>query len=62
MEEIDIWRSANHMVRQYGGNAGYEAGRKAGDLLVAGDREGFEVWTRIAKAIEAVTATNCQAN
>jgi len=57
MEEIDIWRSANHMVRQYGVNAGYEAGRKAGDLLKAGDKEGFEVWRSIARAIEEMIAT-----
>jgi len=52
MDEIDIWRSANLMIGQYGERAGYEAGRRAGDLLKAGDSKGFETWMKIAKAIE----------
>lgn len=54
MEEIDIWRSAHLMIRQHGEQAGYEAGRRAGDLLKAGDSIGFEVWVKIAKAIEVI--------
>jgi len=40
------------MIGQYGERAGYEAGRRAGDLLKAGDSKGFETWMKIAKAIE----------
>ena len=50
--EIDIWRSANLMVRERGENAALEAAQRADAMLEQGDTEGCAVWKRILRAIE----------
>ena len=50
--DIDIYRSANELIKQYGDAADIEAAMKADACLVAGDMDGEAVWLRIVKAIE----------
>ena len=50
--DIDIWRSANLMVREHGENAALEAAQRADTMLEQGDTEGCAVWKRILKTIE----------
>ena len=50
--EIDIYRSANELIKQYGDAADIEAAMRADEGLAAGDMEGEAVWLRIVKAIE----------
>ena len=62
--DLDIYRSANVLVKLYGQDAPIHAAMKADELLEAGDLDGFAVWKRIVKAVEelqrarAVTGEN----
>ncbi len=49
--EIDIWRSAQLMIRQYGDAAVSEADARASALTEQGDSVGGAVWRRIRAAI-----------
>ncbi len=51
VEDIDIYRSANVLVRQHGEDAPIEAAMRADAMLEAGDMEGFAVWRRIVRAV-----------
>jgi len=51
MTELDIWRSANILLKRYGGEAVFIASRRADALLDQGDLQGCSAWVRIAKAI-----------
>ena len=50
--DLDIYRSANEFIEQYGDAADIEAAMRADERLAAGDMEGRAVWLRIVKAIE----------
>ncbi len=50
--DIDIYRSANELIKQHGDAADIEAAMRADKRLAAGDMEGEAVWLRIVKAIE----------
>ncbi len=50
--DLDIFRSANELIKQYGDAADIEAAMRADERLAAGDMEGEAVWLRILKAIE----------
>ncbi len=50
--DIDIYRSANELIKQHGDAADIEAAMRADGCLAAGDMEGEAVWLRIIKAIE----------
>ena len=50
--ELDIYRSANELIKQYGDAADIEAAMRADARLAAGDMEGEAVWLQIVKAIE----------
>ncbi len=50
--DIDIYRAANELVKQFGDAADIEAAMRADERLSAGDMEGKAVWIRIVKAIE----------
>lgn len=52
MEQLDIWRAADMMLRLYGYDATIRAAMRADALLDQGDSEGFFVWKRIARAID----------
>ena len=50
--DIDIYRSANELIKQYGDAADIEAAMRADECLAARDMGGEAVWLRIVKAIE----------
>jgi triphosphoribosyl-dephospho-CoA synthetase len=51
MTDLDIWRSANILLKRYGGEAVFIASKRADALLDQGDVQGSLSWVRIAKAI-----------
>ena len=50
--DLDIYRSANELIKQHGDAADIEAAMRADELMDAGDMEGEAVWLRIVKAIK----------
>ena len=55
--DIDIWRSAQVMVKRYGRDAPLEAAQRADAMLEAGDLDGHAVWLRIVKAVRELLST-----
>ena len=54
--DLDIYRSANLLVKQHGEDAPIEAAMRADAMLEGGDLDGYAVWKRIPKAIEELQA------
>ncbi len=50
--DLDIYRSANEIIKQHGDAADIEAAMRADEGLAAGDMEGEAVWLRMVKAVE----------
>ena len=50
--DLDIYRSANVLVKQHGQDAPIEAAMRADAMLEAGDLDGLAVWRRILRAVE----------
>ncbi len=50
--DLDIYRSANVLVKQHGPDARIEAAMKADAMLEKGDLDGYAVWKRILRAVE----------
>ncbi len=48
--DLDIYRSANLLVKQHGEDAPIEAAMRADAMLEAGDLDGYAVWKRILRA------------
>ncbi len=49
--DLDIYRSANLLVKQHGEDALIHAAMRADAMLEAGDLDGYAVWKRIVKAV-----------
>lgn len=49
--DIDVFRSANLLIEQHGGEAAIHAAMRADELLEAGDVDGAAVWRRIVLAV-----------
>ncbi len=49
--DIDIYRSANVLIKRHGENAPIHAAMRADELLDAGDLDGAAVFKRILKAL-----------
>jgi hypothetical protein len=54
ISDLDIYRSANVLIREHGDGAGIEAAQRADDMLDQGDMDGLAVWKRILAAIEVI--------
>ncbi len=50
--DLDIYRSANELIKHHGEDAPIHAAMRADELMETGDMEGRAVWLRIVKAIE----------
>ncbi len=48
---LDIYRSAQVLVKQHGQNAPIHAAMRADAMLEAGDLDGYAVWKRILRAV-----------
>jgi hypothetical protein len=57
ISDLDIWRSANELIKQFGDTAAIEAAARADALLDKGDLDGQRVWLRILKAIDEMQKT-----
>lgn len=55
--DIDIWRSANLLVKQHGEDAPIQAAMRADAMLKKGDLDGYAVWKRIIQAVEELQST-----
>jgi hypothetical protein len=53
---MDLLRSANVSIRQYGQDAALEAARRADALLERGDLDGYRVWKGIMEATRMLLA------
>ncbi len=54
--DLDIYRSANELIKQHGDAADIEAAMRADERLAAGDMEEEAVWLRVVKAVEELLA------
>ena len=50
--DLDIYRSAQVLVKRHGQDAPIHAAMRADDMLEAGDLNGLAVWKRILQAVE----------
>jgi len=55
--DLDIYRSANVLVKHHGVDAPIEAAMRADALLEAGDLDGAAAWKRILRAVEELQRT-----
>ncbi len=56
MDDIDIYRTANILIREHGDKATIQAAMRADEFLNIGDRDGQRVWMRIVEAIDQLTS------
>lgn len=54
ISDMDIWRSANELIKQYGDEADIEAAARAEERERNGERGGQRLWLRILRAIDAL--------
>ncbi len=52
--DLDIYRSANLLVKRHSEDAPIHATMRADATLKAGDPDGYEMWKRILRLIEAL--------
>ncbi len=50
--DLDIYRTANVLVKQYGQDAPIQAAVRADELLEAGELDGCAVFKRVLRAVE----------
>ncbi len=55
--DLDIYRSAQVLVKRHGKDAPIEAAMRADAMLDKGDLDGYAVWKRIVKAVEGLQET-----
>ncbi len=54
INDLEIYRAANQLVKRYGQDAGFEAAKQADAMIERGDPEGLAVWKRILRAVEGL--------
>ncbi len=54
IHDLDIYRSANVLVREHGEAAAIEVAMRADAMLEKGDLDRYAVWKRIVRAVEEV--------
>ena len=55
--DLDLYRAASVIIKQYGEAAPTHAAMRAAATLKAGDPDGYEMWKRILRLIEALQGT-----
>ncbi len=55
--DLDIYRSANLLVKHHGDDAPIHAAMRADAMLAAGDLDGYAMWKRILRAVEEIQGT-----
>ncbi len=54
---LDIYRSAQVLVKHHGADAPIEAAMRADAMLDKGDLDGYAVWKRILRAVKELQGT-----
>ena len=54
---LDIYRSANVLVKRHGPDAPIHAAMRADAMLDKGDLDGYAAWKRILRAVEELQGT-----
>jgi len=49
VDDPDIWRAANLLLRRYGVDATIRAAQCADELFADGDSDGYAIWKRISR-------------
>ncbi len=57
VEEIDIYRAANLLIKQHGEEAALFAAMQADEFLKKGDLDGKVMWLAVISAIEELSPT-----
>ncbi len=57
--DLDIYRSANVLVKRHAQDAPIHAAMRADAMLEAGDLDGYAVWRRIVKASISTEFVRC---
>ncbi len=57
ISDLDIYRSAQTLVKQHGQDAPIHAATRADAMLDKGDLDGYAVWRRILRAVEELRGT-----
>ena len=55
--DLDIYRSAQVLVKQHGENAPIHAAMRADAMLDKGDLDGYATWKRILRTVEKLQGT-----
>ncbi len=55
--DLDIYRSAQVLIKQHGEDAPIHAAMRADAMLGKGDLDGYAVWKRVVKAAEVLMRT-----
>ncbi len=55
--DLDIYRSAQALVKHHGQDAPIHAAMRADAMLEAGDLDGCAVWKRVLRAVEELQGT-----
>ncbi len=55
--DLDIYRGASVIIKQYGQDAPIHAAMRADATLKAGDPDGYAVWRRMLRVIEELQGT-----
>ncbi len=56
IDDVDVFRAANMLIKQYGDDAPIRAAQRADEMLEQGDIDGQVVWKRILAAVEELSA------
>ena len=54
VSDLDIYRTANILVKQHGEDAPIHAAMRADELLEEGDLDGYAVFKQVVKAVETL--------
>ncbi len=55
--DLDIYRAAHVIIKQYGEDAPIHAAMRADATREAGDQDGYAVWKRILRAVGELQGT-----
>ncbi len=57
ISDLDMYRSANVIMKQYGKDAQIHCTKRASAMLDKGDLDAYAVWKRILRAMEEIQGT-----
>ncbi len=52
--DLDIYRTANVLIREHGEDAALEAAERADAMLETGSLDGLRVWKRVLAAVKEI--------